>query len=258
MTYWSVCLFCAFFLSPPVLAQQEVLSVPLVDKSAAGRPLDVNGEVLLRETVRANELEWSWSERISVKNVSTKPILLFVATLTEIGRHPAPTDRSFSPGNGPTYQLEDDRFFSERLIKPGELLLLRDSTFGAAESACCINPLSQKRDPSAEYRVRFVQFADGSTFGEPGEGRDALAMRDMIMSGLRELVQSYKDHGKAGFVDKLREQSPVSATSPWRRVLAEYGDRGAGAALAEVRRILADSNFHAAMIAGTETLNPLP
>jgi hypothetical protein len=246
-------LFCASCLPLSHALPQEVLTVPLVDKTGSDSPLEVSGRVLLRETARANELEWSWQDKVAIKNVSSKPILLFVATFTEIGRHPAPAGRHSAPGNGPTYEFDNDRFFSETLVQPGEVLALRDTTPGTPNIACCINPLAEVRDPSAEYRLHFVQFADGSSFGDPAEAQDALALRQTIMKGLRELIQSYVELGASGFSAKLKEPSTFSTTGVHGQILARYQDGGVPAALGDAQRMLATAERHAAMIASTGT-----
>ena len=251
---------CLIFLLSSLCAAlaQEVLTVPLVDKTGAGNPFQVSGRLLLSEAVRANELEWSWGENVVVKNVSGKPILLFVATLMEIGRHRAAPGRHSSPGNGPTYQLEDDRFFSEKLIKPGESLVLRDTAPGTPDVACCIDASAETRDPSAEFRVYFIQFADGSTFGDPADAREALAMRQMIVSGLRELLDSYSKLGAAGFAATLTEQSPFSTTAICRQILTKYNEDGIRSALDRTEQILTTAERHAAAIAGTATASQSP
>jgi hypothetical protein len=246
-------LLCALCLPRFSTAQTEVIPVPLIDNSGADSPFEVSGSLLLREAVRGNQLEWSWGENVAVKNISSKPILLFVVTLTELGRHPAPAGRHSAPGNGPTYQLEDDRFFGENLIQPGESLTLRDTEPGAPNMECCINPLAEKSDPAGEYDLRFVQFADGSTFGDPAEARDVLAWRETILRGLRELNQSYAEHGKQGFTAKLKEQSSFSETAPFGQILAKYNEGGVQTALDKARQILATAGQHAAMIAGATT-----
>ena len=94
-------LLCALCLSRSSAAQMEVITVPLIDKTGAASPFQVSGRLLLQEAVHGNQLEWSWGQKVAVKNVSGKPVLLFVATLTEIGRHPK--GQHTAPGDGPTY-----------------------------------------------------------------------------------------------------------------------------------------------------------
>lgn len=244
-------LLCVLWLSRPSTAQMELITVPLNDKTGAASPFEVSGRFLLREAVHGNQLEWSWGQKVAVKNISSKPILLFVATLTEIGRYPK--GQHAAPGDGPTYVIEDDRFFSENLIEPRESLTLRDTEPGAPNMACCINPMAEKSDPTAEYYLRFVQFADGSTFGDPAEARDAFALRDTILRGLRELDRSYAEHGEQGFTTKLKEQSSFSATAPFKQILAKYNEAAVEVALDKARQILATAEQHAAMIAATTT-----
>jgi len=246
-------LLCALCLSRFSTAQTGVIPVPLIDRTGAASPFEVSGSLLLREAVHANQSEWSWGENVAVKNVSSKPILLFVVTLTEMGRHPAPAGRHSAPGNGPTYELGDDRFFSENLIQPGESLTLRDTEPGTPEVGCCINPLAENSDPTAEFYLRFVQFDDGSSFGDPAEARDLLAWGELILRGLRELNRSHAEHGELSFTAKLKEQSPFSETAPFKQILRKYRERGVQAALDKARQILATAEQHAAMIAGATT-----
>jgi len=240
----SVFLLCVLCLSRSSAAQQETITVPLIDKTGAGSPFQVSGRFVLQESLHGNQLEWSWGQKVAVKNVSDKPIMLFVATLTEIGRYPR--CQHAAPGDGPTYVLEDDRFFTEKLIRPSESLTLRDTEPGSPNVGCCVNPLAKKSDPVAQYYLHFVEFADGSTFGDPLEAQDVLALRETILRGLRELNQSYSEHGEQGFTAKLKEQSPFSATVPFRQILTTYGEGGARAAIDRAKQILTVAERHAA------------
>jgi hypothetical protein len=265
MTLYLAISFCALFVCPSSGLQQDVFSVPIQTKSGADTPLQVSGKLTLQESARGNELEWSWGEKVAITNVTGKAILLFVATIAEIGRHPAPAGRHAALGDGPTYQLEDDRFFNEKLIEPGESLVLRDTKPGAPDVACCINPLAETHDPSAEYRVQFVQFADGSVFGDPAEARGSLAIRQTILRGLRELLQSYEHDGESGFVARLKDlrsyltnpnlapkvedHPPFFATAVCRQIVARYDSDGTLAALGQAKKVLNVAEKHAAMIA---------
>jgi hypothetical protein len=264
MRFFFAVMLCTLYLFPSAALPQDLFSVPIVDKSGAGTPLEVSGTLKLRESLRANELEWSWGEKVAVKNVSDKAILLFVATITEVGRRSSSNGRRAAPGSGPTYRLEDDRFFNEKLIEPGESLLLRDTNPAIPDVACCVNPLSETHDPSGEYRLYFVQFADGSVFGDPAEARDSLAIRQTILHGLHELLRSYEDGGESGFSVKLKdlrsymiapslapkieEQPPFFETAICRQILAKYDASGIGGALENAREILKTAEKHAAMM----------
>ncbi len=241
---FTTSLFISCFLSVWALGQ-DVITVPLVDKTIGHSPFEVSGRALLRERARANELEWSWGEKVMVKNISDKAILLFVASLTEFGRHTASENRHTAPGNGATYMLEEDRFFSDRLVLPGDSLVLRDTQPTGQNLTCCINPLAEMREPLAEYRLLFVQFADGSTLGDEAEAADAMAMRETILSGMRELLEFYAERGPSGFSSKLMERSAFSATSVYKQIFAKYSNEGLQAALSQTNRILTIAKQHA-------------
>lgn len=237
MRIWFVRIISTLLLfSAMALAQQEVIPVPLVDRTGAGSPLEITGKVLLHENARANELEWSWGEHISATNISRKRILLFVVTLTENGRYVPLPGKHSAPGNGPTYRLADDRFFSEKLIEPGESIILRDSA-GTPNTACCINPIGVRHDASVEYSVQFVEFSDGSVFGDPTEGHGDLAVRQSILATLREIVQS-SARGTSDSLAKLSERSEFSDTSVGRQVLSRFEADGTLAGVQEAKRLL--------------------
>jgi len=256
---------CAVSLYPSSALPQDIISVPLRDKSAAGAPFQVDGKLTLVESVQANELEWSWGEKVAVKNLSDKEILLFVVTIAEGGRHPAPVGRRTAPGDGSTYRLEDDRFFNEKLIKPGESLILRDTKPGVLDVVCCVDPLVESHDPSAEYRLQFVQFSDGSIFGDAAAARDSLAIRKIILCGLRELLETYDRAGEPGFAARVKslrsdlmnpgfvpnehEQPPFFATAICRQIIAKYDSAGTRAALNETREIVRTAEKHSALMA---------
>ncbi len=238
----------ALGLLPSVTMAQEVITVPLLDKSDTESPFEVNGSIRLEETVRGDDLEWSWAQKITIKNISDRPILLFVAALTEIGRYPR-GPRS-APGDGPSYEFDDDRFFKDDLFLPGQSLTLRDSEPNNRQTACCISSLPQKSNPSAEYKTCFVQFADGSTFGKDTDARDALTMRQMIVDALTELLKAYAQLGAPGFATKLSENSSFSSTAIGKQIVAKYHEGGVQPALVSAQRILATAQRHAAMISG--------
>jgi len=260
----AVLLFALCLYSFPCLPQ-DVFSVPIVDKSDAGAPFEVSGGATLREFALSNQLDWSWGEKVAIRNISDKKILLFVATITEIGRHSVSSGHRRALGDGPTYQLEDDRFFSDKLIEPGASLVVRDTSPGAPDSACCIDPLAETHEPSAEYRLEFAQFADGSIFGDRAKAQGSLAIRRTILRGLHQLLESYEQGGEAGFTKALgnlrsgptgsgpspsqEEQPPFFTTAICRQILGSYDSDGTRAALDKAQKILKIAEAHDAVIA---------
>jgi hypothetical protein len=244
MKKWHFALLCVLCVAQASVAQkQERTDVAFVDKTPEGSPLEVAGQVSLQENIAGNQVEAVWGEKIVAKNTSTKPILLFVVSLSLLGRHSRGALRG--PGDGPTYNLSDDRFFTEDVIKPGDTVVLRDSKPDAGKAECCINPLERGSDPKAEFRVRFVQFADGSSFGDPSEAKNDLEVRAMILNGLRKVVQSYSENGERGFLAAMEHQ-PWSNTLPCANIWTIYTERGVNPAMVRAQQTLTTAEKHVA------------
>lgn len=253
MQHWQfavpcLVLSCALGFAQSSAAQHEETNVPFVDKSSAGNPLEVTGQILLQETVEGNHVESSWGEKVVAKNMSAKPILLLVTSLTLIGRHNRGVLRG--PGDGPTYIASDDRFFNKNALQPGEFLVLRNTKPDKSQVECCVSPSEHGSDPKAEFRVRFVQFADGSTFGDSSEAKNELTVRAMIFDGLRGLIKSYSEQGESGFLADMRRQQPWSASSPFADIRKSYDENGLSAAIARAQEILAVAENHEASTRG--------
>jgi hypothetical protein len=247
----ALALLCLLCLAQVSASQPEPIRVSFVDETGTGSPIKATGQISLREVVAANQLGFSWGEKVLAKNISSKPVLLLVTSLTEVGRHSRGALRG--PGDGPTYMLSDDRFFNETVIQPDEVLVLRDTTPDKMHFECCVNPLARDSEPKAVFRVRFVQFVDGSSFGDPAEANDDLELRAMIFAGLRKLAQSYRDHGDAGFLAEMKRDSPWSATLPLAAINTRYKQDGVAAGIACAQQILGRAERHEASIRSVET-----
>jgi len=234
-------------LCVPLAAQDDAINVPLTDATVGTSPFEVHGSALIHEVVLGNQLEWSWGENVVVKNVSDKPVLLLMATLAEAGRHPA-RERHAALGDGPRYTLTQDRFFSDSAIQPAESVVLRDMKPGTPARDCCVNPMDETREPRAEFKILFVQFTDGSVFGDPAAAAQVLGTHKMILEALRQLGQSQPEGGEESFAAKLEEKCISLGSSVCSRISAALEGGGTLAALAEARRSLAVAEEHEAAI----------
>ena len=55
--------------------------------------------------------------------------------------------------------------------------------------------------------MEYVQFADGSTWGDPDEAETALAEREVCLKELMDLARTYQTEGAAKFASSLTRQS---------------------------------------------------
>ena len=111
------------------------------------------------------------------------------ATLTELGQHPESGHRG-GLGDGPTYIITEDRFFSDTDIRPSVSVVLRNTEPGELGEGCCLNSIGNVRSPEAEFNVLFVQFADGSIYGNPSAAAEVFVKRKASIAALRQLAES--------------------------------------------------------------------
>jgi len=235
MWFRALTLLCLFLLSQASRGQQKAIDVPFDNTPVAGSPIEVNGTLSVRETVLGNQVESQWEENIVAKNISNKPILLLIGALEAEG-----------PRSDGGLRLILDRFFSPDVIQPGDTLPLLTGSSG--RGSCCINPLDEPHDPKAAFRLEFVQFVDGSSFGTPASAKDTFASRTSTLLALRNLNQTYSDQGEQKFLSQLVEaHGPTTAVIRWTAK-----EKGTGAAIAQLREILTMAKKHDQMIGGQQ------
>jgi hypothetical protein len=172
---------CLFVLSQAAVAEQQAISVPFDNETPAGSPIETTGRVAVRETVAGNEVESSWEENVVARNISNKPILLLIGDLDENGPH----------SNGGVRRIIEN--FFGYAIQPGDSIPFAESTLGSRHVECCINPLNEGRDARATFRVLFVQFLDGSTFGDLAVAGDVLASRTTTLQAHQRAHGQFRD-----------------------------------------------------------------
>jgi hypothetical protein len=217
-------LFCWLSLSSPSVAQQEPIDVPVDDAALTASPITATGKVSVRETVAANEVKSSWEENVDATNRSTKSILLLIGEFDAISPH----------SNGGT-RLTMEYFFGDP-ISPGETFSLVKRSF--VQDSCCMNPLRETHEPKATFRLMFVQFLDGSNFGDAAQAENALANRDRTLKALRTLAQvAAKD--KQRFQLQLQRELRLDDTlGVFASIRETQEQKGADAAIARAYKIL--------------------
>lgn len=128
-------------------------------------------------------------------------------------------------------------------------MVVRNSKPGADQVQCCVNPLERASNPQAEFAVTFVQFLDGSHFGDPSSVRDELATRAAILGGLRGLVAAYARNAPRAFENEAQQQAPWHNSSIFCQIFGRYKQAGAESAIALARETLAVAETHDADLA---------
>lgn len=127
----------------------------------------------------------------SIRNTSGKGILAFFA-ITE------PTD---SRGQSVPCHSQADFVFKASSLAPE-----------AERFACTMDTSTGPTDPGATIvkavgAVLWVQFEDGSTWGDAESGKKILSVRSRKLAYLQKLVAEYYDNGESAFNAMLKDQN---------------------------------------------------
>ena len=143
-------------------------------------------------------------------NASTKEIVYIAVKLTT-GKPPLPPTYSYSAR---------DFFFAPDGLGPLETMEIVHE--------------EQMNDPSVKAQVMFVQFADGSTWGEPNEySAVTLKLRKPKFDFCERALAAYRSGGKAALTAQLE-----NATQGFSGYAYSFEDRVKGAVAAEARSML--------------------
>lgn len=191
---------CGVVLSLPAYGGQTI--VPMTDVSAPGSPVRNSGEINLieepsgsRSTVASSEEDWT------VKNASTKPVVAIVESLAI--EYPS----GHKSGRKAQYEL----FFYRDLMKPGdEISFSQDEPEVVRTGRLAAGPVKAK----CEVKALWIQYADGSTFGDAKYGESLLAGRRLTLEGLSRLRDVYTQKGPEQFAREVEKKvQPVVGDS---------------------------------------------
>jgi hypothetical protein len=161
--------------------------------------------------------------RVEARNVSGKGIILLLASFDEAGPHGAQTHHA----------IQIDHFFWGN-IAPGESFVLARGR--SRKQISVLPPESSKpaAEPRAELRIQYVQFEDGSMFGDETAAKGAADLRPVILEVLRRLDEAGSDEE---FLALLKQKiQPDSADRFLAAFRESQKNHGTPTARAQVRR----------------------
>jgi len=212
---------------------QLTYTVPIVDKSDSRSPLKISGTASFTELIVANSVKSSSTFKVDARNVGDKAIILVLAFVDQAGPH----------GVGTHQVIQRDHFFWGN-IAPGESIVLARGPLAKRPSACCISPRGPASEPKAEIRVEYVQFIDGSTFGNKTTAKDILGTRSAIFDALRRLDNASNSENFLALLEqKIQPEEADTFLETFRRTRKSHGT---AAARAQVHKGLTAAAAHAA------------
>jgi hypothetical protein len=187
---------------------QLTYTMSVTDKSDPGSPLQISGTASFTESIVANSVTSSSNFKVKARNVSGKAIVLLLAYFDETGPH----------GGRTHHPVEIDHFFWGA-IAPGDSFVLARS-----RSRRRTFPPATVAEPKAEAGVEYVQFMDGSSFGDETTAKDILGLRPVILEALRRLdAATDKQEFLARLVQKIQPDDADRFLEAFRQTQKNYG-----------------------------------
>jgi hypothetical protein len=191
-TVLTILLASALAFGPKNAKKFEVLNL-----SASDSPISFSGT--------AKALKIGTACVVTAHNNSSQSLLAMVAT--------ADVATPYEWDQPVTFQY--DGFSKEALIDPGldfdvvdeGLYPINGNTYDA--NGVPVDTPPQKFACHAKTKVLFVQFADGSSWGDYQTGKDVMARRAKRMAILSHLVEAYDTGGETAFAAALEEPQAV-------------------------------------------------
>jgi hypothetical protein len=171
----------------------------LADISDAHSPVHVTGYVTFSDDP-SKITRFSYRVDALARNVSNKKVMLLCIHFRTDGGSISGLDHPY----------KKDYFFSKDGLVPGLAEVVHSQLLSFGESIVngipehVADPFALK--PEATAKIEFVQFTDGSTWGDPDAGEDVLKVRRDTIDELRVLDYTYEESGAQSFRDELSKE----------------------------------------------------
>jgi len=221
-------------LAPPEKSHQ--LAIHVIDSSPTESPLQASGQVQFDEEIAEDNVRTGYTLDVKLKNVSTKSVLAFEVLLDIFSDH----------GTGFKLDHDFDSYFREEaMLAPGAEYLLQEKP-----NHWAISPFVAVASPTkaqADVKVVFVEFADGSKFGDGKFAENLAAERRATVDGLNELDQAYHNGGAVNLLPVITEglarpANPPAAMIILRQIKSIMDTQGPEAAEAKIHSLLNTAN----------------
>jgi hypothetical protein len=174
-------------------ANEHPSQYTLRDISERGSPLRVVGKVLFR----GNPAVLTYEVEAAVKNVSKKNVLSWSVLVRT-------SDGVLS------FTSSSDYFFTGDALAPDDSAGVNSGPLRLVAHPQGDAPKSGERDSSKQAlttsaEIEFVQFQDGSTWGDTDAETEAFRVRSATLHKLESLQRVYAEHGEKAFLDALAE-----------------------------------------------------
>ncbi len=211
MTIGTIKVSLVLLACTAIASAQEEVRIPAIDVSQVGAPIEIKGEIVAKD--KPSEITpYSFDGDFYVSNNSTKPILLMIIKLDVV----SPFKISIN------YTEVQDYFFESSIPKPGSTVRVHRflGTFGEPKG-----PYEPFRvESSAHASVVFVQFVDGSSWGDAASAEGALRDRQLSLHQLELLREESVKQGKKEFAETLSRSTVLQPILELQNLYREAGE----------------------------------
>jgi len=166
--------------------------VTIEDKSAAASPLRNSGTAIVTEQPHDGQFDRSIQASWVVTNSSTKDIVAVVESLSV----------EYPSGARGAQVNQYELFFQPSLMKPGDTVPFETSGRNEVGQSPLIVGSSRS---TCDVTTLWVQFADGTTFGDAQYAEPLLRGRRASLEAMSRLRDIYQHQGTESFIEELKD-----------------------------------------------------
>jgi hypothetical protein len=196
-----VCAFAAIVPARRLASStnEEPLAEAIVQNDDS--PLRLSGTVTAKDQ-GLGVLRYSLERKLVGTNLSKLAILLAVIHLKIADMSVIDSDNI----------LEDDYFFGPNVIAPDATKSF-DGTIGPFGKSIGSGVIDRVKEPEATAAVMFLQFADGSVWGDRDRAEHVMQLRKDLWEGLQSLRNTYQAKGQKEFVARMLQPTNLAVLS---------------------------------------------
>ena len=196
--------------------------------------MKLSGNIAMLDEISQQSHSFAFRSDVSATNVSSKDALLVIIKLNVEG----------SNGFGTENTNIDDYFFVKEVFKRDATRVFRSRLGPVAEIGHSSEDL-KPTNPKATAKVAFVQFVDGSDWGNRAIAQDILRERGLTQAKMLGLLQIYRKGGDQPFRAELLSESPLQTVQDLQR-LYEESDGDAKIVVNKIKSMLSAASQHRA------------
>jgi hypothetical protein len=221
----GISLVAGVVLCTAIYASTQQSNIAVTDVSGMGSPATLFGTMVTTDD-EPLPFRHTLKKNISFTNLSSKSILLIISKINVSGLT-----------NTDDQQTKiDECFFGDHVFNFGSTEVLEDSSTRFGEST---GDTKEEEEPTATAEVVFVQFVDGSTWGNREAGKGAVDERRLTIERLRVLAHTYRAASHKQFTNELARPNAILIL---QRIYAKNSDLQA--VIARINHMLHYAEIH--------------